>query len=178
MNHFLYSSSCILVIILIKFCHTDKYFSKRLLIHSPDIHDEQIGSYMLNIDDSNLNSPSIHQCPMKCFIENDSQDMVNCISEEADTKSTKLNIISCERNVETGELVLGQKESIRGIVPGALGHLLQSTPLTTGKPLSRSGQLEVHINLNMVRLDARSFQGLGGVDYKYTSTEYSVHAPR
>ncbi|KAK4476129.1 hypothetical protein MN116_001348 [Schistosoma mekongi] len=162
MNCILYSPDCILIIILIEFCQTDNYFTKRLLIHSPDIHDEQIGNYVLNIDSSNLNSPSIHQCPMKCFIENDSQNMVNCISEEADTKSARLNIIPCERNVETGELVLGQKESIRGIVPGALGHLLQSTSLTTGKPLSRSGQLELHINLNMVRLDARSFQGLGG----------------
>ncbi|CAH8641988.1 unnamed protein product [Heterobilharzia americana] len=108
------------------------------------------------------------------FIDNDSGDMVNCsISQEISVTSSKKSLIRCERNIETGELILGHKESVRGITPGALGHLLEATSISN-QPLSRSGQLEFHINLNMVRLDAKCFQDLGGLitDIRLLNTVY------
>ncbi|CAH8585302.1 unnamed protein product [Schistosoma turkestanicum] len=162
MNCILNSFNCIFIILSINFCQTNKYFPKRLITNSSNTHDESISNYISETKDSNYNSLAVHQCPINCFIEHESQDMLNCIPDEASTKSSKLKLISCERNTETGELVLGHKESVRGIVPGALGHLVPTSP-TTSKQLSRSGQLEIHINLNMVRMDARCFQGLGGL---------------
>ncbi|CAI2734613.1 unnamed protein product [Schistosoma spindalis] len=173
MNHILHSFNCVFILLTIRFCQTSKYFSGRLIANNSDIHDESISNYVLDTKDSNYNSLLIHQCPIECFIEHDSQDMVNCISNE-DKKSLKLKMISCERNTETGVLVLGHKESVRGIVPGALSHLLQTSSPTTSTLLSRSGQLEFHLNLNMVRLDARCFQGLGGLvtDVRLLNTVY------
>ncbi|CAH8612622.1 unnamed protein product [Heterobilharzia americana] len=159
------------ILVLFQLCQSNEYYPKRFLINNSEIHDESINNE--NILDTKYSNP-IDQCPIQCFIDNDSGDMVNCsISQEISVKSSKKSFIRCERNIETGELILGHKESVRGITPGALGHLLEATSISN-QPLSRSGQLEFHINLNMVRLDAKCFQDLGGLitDIRLLNTVY------
>nr|CAH8870754.1 unnamed protein product [Trichobilharzia regenti] len=170
----LHSFSLFSLLVIFEFSHTNEYYPKRFITNNSEIHPEPINNDdILDEKYSNLDVPSIHQCPIECFIENDSQELVNCISKEVDTTPSKQPIIPCERNIETGELILGHKESVRGMIPGALGHLLEASS-RSGQPLSRSGQLELHINLNMVRLDAKCFQGLGGLvtDVRLLNTVY------
>ncbi|CAH8871077.1 unnamed protein product [Trichobilharzia szidati] len=160
--------------LIFEFSHTNEYYPKRFITNNSEIHPEPINNDdVLDEKYSNLGVSSIHQCPIECFIENDTQELVNCISKEFDTTPSKQPIIPCERNIETGELILGHKESVRGMIPGALGHLIEASS-RSGQPLSRSGQLELHINLNMVRLDAKCFQGLGGLvtDVRLLNTVY------
>ncbi|CAH8489997.1 unnamed protein product [Dicrocoelium dendriticum] len=101
-------------------------------------------------------------CTISCFLNPPEYEIVSCATHagqdgKGNTESRK--IIKCHRTKGSGEITIGNKESVRGIQPGTLESLLY----LDDDFLPTSGQLTVHLNVNMVRLDAKVFQGLDTV---------------
>ncbi|OON19897.1 hypothetical protein X801_04229, partial [Opisthorchis viverrini] len=85
--------------------------------------------------------------------------MVACVrhpSEMRKEEKKEIKFIECRQYKGRGEIILGNRESVRGIETGAVAKLLNP-----GEELPTSaGQLSIYLNLNMVRLEAGAFQGL------------------
>ncbi|CAL8100388.1 unnamed protein product [Calicophoron daubneyi] len=91
-------------------------------------------------------------CPMFCYLRPPNEEMLQCARHERKWSRP----IQCRHFSNRGEIMIGDRESIRGIIPGTLKYLLYP-----GAELPiRTGQLSVYLNLNMVRLDIDVFQGL------------------
>ncbi|KAG5443951.1 hypothetical protein CSKR_113807 [Clonorchis sinensis] len=117
-----------------------------------DTRDESRSSYLTH---QNTSTP----CPVFCFLRPPDNQMVACVrhpSEIRKEEKKEIKFIECRQYKGKGEIILGNRESVRGIETGALSKLLNP-----GEELPTSaGQLSIYLNLNMVRLEAGAFQGL------------------
>lgn len=137
----------------------DEYFPKRFFSHENQtifIYNDSMNMF------EQIHKQSVAQkrnCPVDCFIHKMKHDMVDCYAKRLiNPLNFMLNqtIISCEHSIEKGELIIGHKESIRGMMPGSLNHLLILDSLL----LTRTGQLSINLNMNMLRLDVNLFDDL------------------
>ncbi|KAF7262236.1 hypothetical protein EG68_00884 [Paragonimus skrjabini miyazakii] len=106
--------------------------------------------------------PGSAPCSAVCFLKPPNFEIVHCakrINDLDEATRTEIKMIKCQQHRNRGEIILGNKESVRGIEPGTLENLLAPDE----DLLTRSGQFSIYLNLNMVRFDARLFQGLGTV---------------
>ncbi|KAF5405010.1 hypothetical protein PHET_01376 [Paragonimus heterotremus] len=106
--------------------------------------------------------PGSAPCSAVCFLKPPNFEIVHCakrINDLDEATRTEIKVIKCQQHRNRGEIILGNKESVRGIEPGTLENLLAPDE----ELLTRSGQFSIYLNLNMVRFDARLFQGLGTV---------------
>ncbi|KAF8567325.1 hypothetical protein P879_07680 [Paragonimus westermani] len=106
--------------------------------------------------------PGSFPCSAVCFLKPPTFEIVHCakrVNDLDEATRTEIKVIKCQQHRNKGEIILGNKESVRGIEPGTLENLLAPDE----ELLTQSGQFSIYLNLNMVRFDARLFQGLGTV---------------
>lgn len=102
------------------------------------------------------------KCPMVCFLEPPEYEMVRCAKTVPPLFSTgnhRFKLVHCRLFTNRGEIIIGGKESVGGIMPGTFKEITQPTE----ELFIRTGGLTMHLNLNMVQLDAHTFDGLDNV---------------
>ncbi|THD26738.1 hypothetical protein D915_002513 [Fasciola hepatica] len=147
----------------------DEYLPKRLdpksnlddnMLMMQDFSGESDTSSSVNTTQPKSYLPTITSCDTVCFLEPPAHEMLQCAkrssSDSMELSEMREKAITCQLFRSRGEIVIGQKESARAIKSGALENLID--PHEDWSNLA--GQLSVHLNLNMVQLDAGAFVGL------------------
>ncbi|KAA0199385.1 hypothetical protein FBUS_03563 [Fasciolopsis buskii] len=171
---FLHSNICTFLFVLLYIvslvqAFPDEYLPKRIDPKSSvgensrmmqDLSMEPDSSPSVNMTQTKPYLPVVTPCDTSCFLEPPAQEILQCAkpfhSDSPEASELPRKLITCQLFRTRGEIVLGQKESARAIRSGALENLID--PHDDWSNLA--GQLAIHLNLNMVQLDAGAFVGL------------------